>query len=243
MVETYSRDAWAELGVDVEFVQHNHSRSSRGTLRGHPLPDRARPGEAGPLRARRDPRRRRRPAPRLADLRPVGGPRPRRRAPPPALRPGRLRPRLRGPQRVADVTYLLSSLYDPATEAGIAWNDPDVGVEWGVSEPAALRARQIGARASPRSPSRCRSSTGEGQGPLPREGARAAGPLRPGRSAPAGCAAAASWCRPAASRSSAAATSPRPGASSSATSPSSAASSPPTGCSTSAAGSAGWRSR
>ena len=34
MVETFSREAWAEHGVDVEFVQHNHSRSSQGTLRG-----------------------------------------------------------------------------------------------------------------------------------------------------------------------------------------------------------------
>jgi dTDP-4-dehydrorhamnose 3,5-epimerase len=33
-VETFSRDAWAALGVDVEFVQHNHSRSAQGTLRG-----------------------------------------------------------------------------------------------------------------------------------------------------------------------------------------------------------------
>ena len=36
---------------------------------------------------------------------------------------------------VADVAYQLSSLYDPATESGIAWNDPDVGVEWPVSDP------------------------------------------------------------------------------------------------------------
>ena len=34
MLESYSRETWRELGVDVEFVQHNHSRSSRGTLRG-----------------------------------------------------------------------------------------------------------------------------------------------------------------------------------------------------------------
>ncbi len=32
-VETFSRDAWRELGVDAEFLQHNHSRSSAGTLR------------------------------------------------------------------------------------------------------------------------------------------------------------------------------------------------------------------
>ena len=57
------------------------------------------PGQARPLPARRDLRRRRRPAPRLADLRAVGGARPRRRAPPPALGAGRLRPRLPGAQR------------------------------------------------------------------------------------------------------------------------------------------------
>jgi dTDP-4-dehydrorhamnose 3,5-epimerase len=33
------------------------------------------------------------------------------------------------------VTYLVSSYYDPETEAGIRWDDPEVGVEWPVSEP------------------------------------------------------------------------------------------------------------
>lgn len=32
--ETFRADAWAAAGVDVEFVQDNHSRSRRGTLRG-----------------------------------------------------------------------------------------------------------------------------------------------------------------------------------------------------------------
>ena len=36
---------------------------------------------------------------------------------------------------VADVTYQVSSIYDPATEAGIAWDDPGVGVDWQVDEP------------------------------------------------------------------------------------------------------------
>ena len=34
MVESYRRDLWAEHGVEVEFVQHNHSRSGRGIVRG-----------------------------------------------------------------------------------------------------------------------------------------------------------------------------------------------------------------
>ena len=36
---------------------------------------------------------------------------------------------------VADVHYKLSSLYDPATEAGIAWDDPEVGVDWPLDDP------------------------------------------------------------------------------------------------------------
>jgi dTDP-4-dehydrorhamnose 3,5-epimerase len=35
----------------------------------------------------------------------------------------------------ADVAYLLSSLYDPATESGIAWDDPQIGIEWPIEEP------------------------------------------------------------------------------------------------------------
>ena len=34
LVETWRAGAWRELGVDVDFVQHNHSRSVGGTLRG-----------------------------------------------------------------------------------------------------------------------------------------------------------------------------------------------------------------
>jgi dTDP-4-dehydrorhamnose 3,5-epimerase len=36
---------------------------------------------------------------------------------------------------VADVAYKLTSLYDPATEAGIAWDDPEVAVEWPLADP------------------------------------------------------------------------------------------------------------
>lgn len=31
---------------------------------------------------------------------------------------------------VADVLYKQSAYYDPAVERGIAWDDPDIGVEW-----------------------------------------------------------------------------------------------------------------
>ncbi|MEZ5076273.1 MAG: dTDP-4-dehydrorhamnose 3,5-epimerase [Solirubrobacterales bacterium] len=134
-LETFSRDAWAALGVDVEFVQHNHSRSTRGTLRG--LHFQTEPGQAKLLRCARgaildvavDLRR---------DSPTYGGweahvlddERHRQLFVPVGFAHG-----FAVLSEVADVAYLVSSYYDPATEAGIAWDDPEVGVEWQVPEP------------------------------------------------------------------------------------------------------------
>lgn len=35
----------------------------------------------------------------------------------------------------ATLTYVVDSYYDGTDENGVAWNDPDIGLEWGVSEP------------------------------------------------------------------------------------------------------------
>jgi len=35
----------------------------------------------------------------------------------------------------ADVHYKLSSYYDPDTEAGIRWDDPEIAVEWPIDHP------------------------------------------------------------------------------------------------------------
>jgi dTDP-4-dehydrorhamnose 3,5-epimerase len=135
MLESYSRDAWAGLGVETEFVQHNHSRSSRGTLRG--IHFQTEPGQAKLVRCARgailDV---------AVDLR--------RGSPTYGQWEGHVLDDERHLQLfvpvgfghgfavlsdVADVAYLVSSLYDPATEAGIAWDDPEVGVDWQVSDP------------------------------------------------------------------------------------------------------------
>jgi len=144
LVETYRRDAWAELGVEVEFVQHNQSRSVRNTLRG--IHFQTEPGQAKLVRC-----------PRGAifdvavDLR--------RGSPTFGQWEGHAlddegHRQLFVPagcghgfavlSEWADAAYLLSSVYDPATEAGIAWDDPDVGVEWPVEEPL-LSERDKGA--------------------------------------------------------------------------------------------------
>jgi len=41
------------------------------------------------------------------------------------------------------VTYLVDRYYDPADELGIAWDDPEVGAEWGIDDPV-LSARDRG---------------------------------------------------------------------------------------------------
>lgn len=143
-VETFSRDTWAELGVDVDFVQHNHSRSGKGILRG--LHFQTSPGQAKLVRC-----------PRgsifdvAVDLR--------RGSPTYGQWEGYVLDDEKHRQLfvpvgfahgfcvlsdVADVTYLVSSLYDPETEAGIRWNDPEVGVEWPVEDPQ-LSQRDIDA--------------------------------------------------------------------------------------------------
>jgi dTDP-4-dehydrorhamnose 3,5-epimerase len=135
MVETYRRDRWADLGIDADFVQHNHSRSSRGTLRG--LHFQTEPGQAKLVRC---PRGRifdvavdlRRGSPTFGQWEghELDDEKHRQLFVPVGFGHG-----FAVLSDEADVTYLLSSLYDPATESGIAWDDPDVGVEWPVGEP------------------------------------------------------------------------------------------------------------
>ncbi|HSI80611.1 MAG TPA: dTDP-4-dehydrorhamnose 3,5-epimerase [Solirubrobacterales bacterium] len=144
LVETYRADTWRALGVDAEFVQDNHSRSAAGTLRG--LHFQLRPGQSKLVRCARG---------RIwdvaVDLRrdsPTYG-----RWEGHELDDGFHR-QLFIPvgfahgfcvlSDEADVAYRLSSRFDPATEAGIAWNDPEIGIEWPVAEPR-LSERDRGA--------------------------------------------------------------------------------------------------
>ena len=39
----------------------------------------------------------------------------------------------------AEVEYLTTGTYNPDTESGVRWNDPDIGIEWPVDEPIVSR--------------------------------------------------------------------------------------------------------
>jgi dTDP-4-dehydrorhamnose 3,5-epimerase len=135
LVESFRASVWRELGVETDFVQQNSSRSARGTLRG--IHFQTHPGQAKLVRCVRgeifDV---------AVDLR--------RDSPTFGQWEGhRLDDRSHRQLFVpvgfghgfcvlseeADVAYQLSSYFDPATESGIAWDDPGIGIEWPVDSP------------------------------------------------------------------------------------------------------------
>lgn len=128
--ETYNREDFVSAGIDTAFVQDNHSRSSRGTLRG--LHFQTSPGQVKLIRCT------------LGSIWDVAV----------DIRPGsptfgkffgmELTPddatMLYIPigfahgfvvlSDIAEVQYKCSAVYNAKTEAGIAWNDPDFNVPW-----------------------------------------------------------------------------------------------------------------
>jgi dTDP-4-dehydrorhamnose 3,5-epimerase len=129
-METYREDAWARHGVPTSFVQDNHSRSRRGTLRGiHFQTD---PGQGKLVRVARG-----RVLDVVVDLR--------RGSPTFGEWEGVELDDEHGHQlyipigfghgfcvlsETADFVYKCTAYYDPATEAGIRFDDPDVGIAW-----------------------------------------------------------------------------------------------------------------
>jgi dTDP-4-dehydrorhamnose 3,5-epimerase len=128
--ETFRADAWAAAGVDAEFVQDNHSRSRRGTLRG--MHFQTSPGQAKLIRCARgsivdvvvDLRRA---SPTFGSWEAVelDDEKMRQLFVPVGFAHGFL-----VTSEVADVAYKCSNYYDPETEGGIAYDDPEVGIEW-----------------------------------------------------------------------------------------------------------------
>jgi dTDP-4-dehydrorhamnose 3,5-epimerase len=129
-METWREDAWTAHGVPSGFVQDNHSRSRRGTLRG--IHFQTHPGQGKLVRCARgtvwDV---------VVDLR--------RGSPTFGEWEGAVLDDVHGRQlwipvgfghgfcvlsETADFVYKCTNYYDAATESGIRFDDPDVGIEW-----------------------------------------------------------------------------------------------------------------
>ena len=131
-VETYREVAQEQLGIPPaeRFVQDNHSRSARGVVRGMHFQVGA--GVAKLVRCARG-----RIFDVAVDLRrgsptygPVGGRRARRRVPADVLRAVGFAHGFCVLSEVADVLYKQTAYYDPELERGIAFDDPEIAVEW-----------------------------------------------------------------------------------------------------------------
>lgn len=129
-LETFRRSALDEVGIELDFVQHNHSRSQRGVLRGLHY-QRERP-QGKLVRAARgaifDV---------AVDIRidsasfgqwvgyELSDDNHRQLYVPPEFAHGFL-----VLSEVADVVYKCTDYYHPQSEEGVAWDDPTIGIEW-----------------------------------------------------------------------------------------------------------------
>jgi dTDP-4-dehydrorhamnose 3,5-epimerase len=134
-VETYRTDKYREGGIDVRFVQDNHSRSVGGTIRGLHLQHRRPQGklirvvEGEVWDVAVDVRRHSPTFGRWVAVS-LSAANFRQCYIPPGFAHGFcvLSP-------VAEIEYKCTDFYDPGGELGIAWNDPDIGISWPVAEP------------------------------------------------------------------------------------------------------------
>jgi dTDP-4-dehydrorhamnose 3,5-epimerase len=134
-LEAMRQDELEQLGIGDVFVQENHSRSVRNTLRG--LHYQAGYRQAKLVRVARG---------RIWDVALDLGPDSSTFGQWEAFTlddethrsvfiPGGFAHGFCVVSDVADVLYRVSTYYDPDLERGVAWDDPDLGIEWPVREP------------------------------------------------------------------------------------------------------------
>ena len=129
-VETYRESTFAQVGIETTFVQHNHSRSSKGVLRGMHyqivLAKHVRCARGRILDVIVDIRRG---SPHFGQWEAftLDDESHQQLFVPAGFAHGFL-----VLSDVADVVYLQDDYYDPERDRGIAYDDPDVGIRWPV---------------------------------------------------------------------------------------------------------------
>jgi len=133
--ETYHARRYRDAGLDATFVQDNHSRSARGTLRGLHWQIGRQQGKlirvvAGEIFDVAVDVRRGSPTFGQWVGIPITAESFRQVYVPPGFAHG-----FCVVSEQADVEYKCTDFYDPASERGLIWNDPDVGIEWPIADP------------------------------------------------------------------------------------------------------------
>ena len=145
-LETFQGERYREHGIDLPFVQDNHSRSARGVLRGLHF-QRTRPqgklvsvsrGAVYDVAVDIDPQ--------SATCGQFVGvelndENHRQLWVPPGYAHG-----FCVISEVADFQYKCTDYYQPEDEGGLLWNDPDVGIPWPVAEPQLSAKDQLNPR-------------------------------------------------------------------------------------------------
>jgi dTDP-4-dehydrorhamnose 3,5-epimerase len=134
-LEAYHAEKYREAGIPGPFVQDNHSRSLKGTLRGLHLQIKRPQGklvrviQGEIFDVAVDVRRG---SPTFGKWTGVtlSAENFRQCYLPPGFAHGFV-----VISEVAEVEYKCTELYDPGSELGIAWNDPAIGIKWPVSDP------------------------------------------------------------------------------------------------------------
>lgn len=135
-VERYNEARFREAGLPTQFVQDNHSRSGPRTVRGLHYQTQPHQGKLiGVIRGRIWDV--------VVDLRPKSPTFGRHEAMELTGENGRL---LWVPpgfahgfcvlgEELADVVYKVDGLYNPSSEGGVLWNDPELAIQWPVKDP------------------------------------------------------------------------------------------------------------
>ena len=147
-MEVYREDQFKELGLPARFVQQNHSRSSRNVLRGlhfqwsPPMGKLMRVTMGAAFLVAVDIRKN---SPTLGQW--FG-----------AEISAQNKKQIWAPagfargfcvlSEHAEIQYLCTGIYNSRAEAGIRWDDPDIGIEWPVASPSLSNRDQNGLKLS-----------------------------------------------------------------------------------------------
>jgi dTDP-4-dehydrorhamnose 3,5-epimerase len=134
-METYRSDQFRDLGLPVDFVQDNHSRSVRGVLRGlhfqwePPMGKLMRVPLGSAFLVGVDLRR---DSPTLGEWAGIECSGENRRQ---VWAPAGFARGFCVLSEVAEIQYKCTGLYSSKAESGIRWNDPAIGIEWPIRDP------------------------------------------------------------------------------------------------------------